>query len=316
MSPHLTNALRETMQNLPYDCFRNNLYSAADLYDNYVCGRPETYRDTLDAKTYAHYISAGKGFEADEAEQIARVLHDNSIARAMRSFLHYIPKHNVIGIMGGHGLKRTSGKYADVVMMSKRLTEGGALMISGGGPGAMEATHLGAWMAGHSDDDTLEAIDIMKQAPTFQHPSWLDTAFEVAHRWPQPQYKSLGLPTWAYGHEPPTPLATHTAKFFDNSIREDAILTIAYGGLVFAPGSAGTLQEVFQEATQDHYLSLGMASPMIFYDAEFWTHEIPIYRLMQHLVEKGHYKNLILDLCDTPQEVVTLLEQFRHSQAQ
>ena len=66
----------------------------------------------------------------------------------------------------------------------------------------------------------------------------------------QTKYVSLGIPTWLYGHEPSTPFATHIAKYFVNSVREDTILTVAYGGIIFTPGSAGTLQEIFQEAVQ------------------------------------------------------------------
>ncbi len=62
--------------------------------------------------------------------------------------------------------------------------------------------------------------------------------------------KSIGIPTWLYGHEPPAPFATHIAKYFANSVREDGLLTIAKHGVIFAPGSAGTTQEIFQDATQ------------------------------------------------------------------
>ena len=85
---------------------------------------------------------------------------------------------------------------------------------------------------------------------------------------------SLGIPTWLYGHEPSTPFATHIAKLFENSIREDSILTLAFGGIIYAPGSAGTVQEIFQEAVQNHYLSFGVSSPMIFLGSKYWNDEI------------------------------------------
>ena len=107
---------------------------------------------------------------------------------------------------------------------------------------------------------------------------------------------SLGIPTWLYGHEPSTPFATHIAKFFENSLREDNILTLAFGGTIYAPGSAGTLQEIFQEAVQNHYLSFGFSSPMIFLGKQFWTEEIPVYPLVEQLMETGKYKNLLLTL--------------------
>ena len=122
---------------------------------------------------------------------------------------------------------------------------------------------------------------------------------------------SLGVPTWLYGHEPSTPFATHIAKFFENSLREDNnILTMAFGGIIYAPGSAGTLQEIFQEAVQDHYLSYGFASPMIFLGKHFWTEEIPVYPLIEHLMETGKYRNLLITLTDDIDEAVATLQTF------
>ena len=139
------------------------------------------------------------------------------------------------------------------------------------------------------------------------------SAFRVMRRFPQFVFRSLGLPTWLYGHEPSTPFATDIAKFFDNSIREDSILTIAFGGIVFTPGSAGTMQEVFQEAVQNHYLSFGLASPMIFFGRRFWDEEMPVYPFLEDLVEKGKYKNLNLVLVDTGHDAVQELLSFRNN---
>ena len=180
----------------------------------------------------------------------------------------------------------------------------------------MEATHLGAWMAGFSTRELEDAFAMMSIAPSFKDAGWLRTAFGVIDKYPQQEYVSLGIPTWLYGHEPSTPFATHIAKFFENSLREDNILTLAFGGTIYAPGSAGTLQEIFQEAVQNHYLSFGFASPMIFLGKQFWTEEIPVYPLMEHLMETGKYKNLLLTLTDDIDEVIDTLQQFSQQQPQ
>ena len=91
---------------------------------------------------------------------------------------------------------------------------------------------------------------------------------------------------------------------FENALREDGLLTIAGGGIVYSPGSAGTLQEIFQEAVQNHYLSFGYSSPMIFLGREYWTEEMPVYLLLDHLLKKGKYKNLLLTLTDEIDEIV------------
>lgn len=303
---------------VPFNPFIGRLYDAYMLYDRYECGKPETFQHTFDQTVYRHFIHLGKEISSaiDIKETLARTLHDHAIRNALHDFLSNYKERDVIGIMGGHGLKRTDNGYARIASLSKRLTEEGFLMISGGGPGAMEATHLGAWMAGRNNEELKEALQVLHAAPTFDHPLWLDTAFSVMRQYPQDNYKSLGVPTWLYGHEPATPFATHIAKYFDNSIREDGILTIAKGGIIYTPGSAGTMQEIFQDATQNHYESFGYASPMIFMGKDFWTDEIPVYPLLQSLMKKGRYRNLILTLTDDEDEMVEALRQFRHAEQQ
>ena len=213
--------------------------------------------------------------------------------------------------MGGHAMLRTDAKYRQIVFLTKQLTEQGFCMLSGGGPGAMEATHLGAWMAGRNEDELEDALRILSASPSFRDLPWLSTAFEVINKYPQTRYESLGIPTWLYGHEPSTPFATHIAKFFENSIRENHILTLPFGGIIYTPGSAGTMHEIFRDAEQNHYLSYGFSSPMIFLGTKFWTEEIPAYTLLLKLSERGKYKNLSLTLTDAPEEIIGQLLSFQ-----
>ena len=99
----------------------------------------------------------------------------------------------------------------------------------------MEATHIGAWLAGRNDTEVTDSLNLLAQVPSYKDKNWLDTAFLVRNRYPQSHYKSIGVPTWLYGHEPTTPFATHIAKYFENAIREDGILTIAKSTPVAAP---------------------------------------------------------------------------------
>ncbi len=295
---------------MPFDIFREHLYSAEDLYKGYQLGKPGSYKDCYDQQVYNHYLEKGKA-TSDIKETLARTLHDHSMTNAMNDFLAHFDERQVVGFMGGHGLLRTEAAYRQVVMVSKTLAENGCLMVSGGGPGAMEATHLGAWMAGRTEAETEDALAILQEAPSFKDKLWLDTALQVMNKYPQEHVMSLGVPTWLYGHEPATPFATHIAKYFDNSIREDSILTIAKGGIIYSPGSAGTMQEIFQEAVQNHYLSFGYASPMIFLGSEYWSNEMPVWPLMQHLIAKGKYKNLLMTLTDSTDEIVKTILEFR-----
>lgn len=286
--------------------FPNHLYTPEELYEGYNPLVSGSYEKCFDGRVYRHYLKKGK-HATDIKETLARALHDHSISDCLRDFLQDFDEHRLIGVMGGHGLSRCDTSYKMVAKLSKRLAEAGFLMITGGGPGAMEATHLGAWMAGRTETELQEALAILSVAPFYTDKHWLATAWEVHDRFPNQGYKSLGIPTWLYGHEPSTPFATHIAKYFDNSIREDGILTIARGGIIYTPGSAGTLQEIFQEAVQNHYLTFGYSSPMVFLDKTFWTEEVPIWPLLTRLVETGKYKNLILCLTDNDDEVERVL---------
>jgi len=295
---------------VPYNIYPNRLYNRNDLYGAYELGNPDSYQITFDKLVYNHFIETGK--EADSIkETLARRLHDHSITDALYDFLEKYDEKKVIAIMGGHSLARNTEDYKKIAKLSKQLTENGYLMTSGGGPGAMEATHVGAWFAGRTIEELEEAFLILDKAPVYKDELWMDTAMQVIDTYPKGEYESLGIPTWLYGHEPPTPFATKIAKYFANSVREDGLLTIAKGGIIFSPGSAGTIQEVFQEVTQNHYLSFGYASPMIFMNKHFWTEETPVYKYITELVEKGKLKNLILSVCDTVDEIKNELDKFK-----
>ena len=304
-------AVGEYLQEVPYDVTRATLYTASDLYDAYDASDAHaSMQRCYDARVYKHYIDTGK-FTSCAKEKLARTLHDHYIEVALDRFVAERDVMRIVGVMGGHGALRSDEMYAKVAALSKRLTEMGYTMVSGGGPGAMEATHLGAWMAGRSDADLADALAMLQCAPRFSDPDWLKSAMAVRERYPQHTYQSLGVPTWLYGHEPATPFASHIAKLFQNSIREDGILTIAMGGIVYSPGSAGTVQEIFQDAVQNHYLSLKVSSPMIFLGKQFWSEEMPFYPMLEYLTATSKYRNLDLSLTDEIADVVAHLEDFQ-----
>lgn len=295
--------------NVPYNIYQSELYSKNDLYGAYIVGSPETYEDTFDKIVYNHFLNTGK--EADSIlETLARRLHDHSISDALYDFLEKYDQKKVVAVMGGHGLPRNTDDYKMLAKLSKSLTEDGYLLSSGGGPGAMEATHLGAWFAGRTTNELEDAFKILDQAPVYKDKLWMDTAMQVIYKFPKNDYESLGIPTWLYGHEPPTPFASKIAKYFANSVREDGLLTIAKGGVIFSPGSAGTIQEIFQEVTQNHYLSFGYASPMIFLNSDYWTRDKPIYPLLKDMSDEGKLKNLILSVCNSIEDIKDELGKF------
>lgn len=298
---------------LPYHAYPNQLYTRETLYNNFDPEHPITYEETLDKIIYDHYIATGK--EANNIkETLARRLHDHSISDALYDFLENYEDTKVIAIMGGHGLSRKSKTFYKVASISKKLTEKGYLLVSGGGPGAMEATHVGAWFAGKKMKVMKAAIAHLASAPKYDDPNWLKTAFEVLQKYPSSTYKSIGIPTWLYGHEPPTPFATHIAKYFANSVREEGLLAIAKGGVVYAPGSAGTIQEIFQDIAQNHYKSYGIASPMVFLNKQYWSYNRPVYPLLELLQLRGDLNHLDLGIYDRIGDVIEHIDGFRKSQ--
>ena len=284
---------------VPYHPYRPALYTVDDLYDGFDASAPDSYATTFDARVYAHWKHTGKAEPPSILETLARRLHDHAITDALEAFIDGRP---VAAIMGGHSLARGTTAYREVARLGRLLARQGILMATGGGPGAMEATHLGAYFAGRDDRSLDEAIEMLRGAPDYKHPDWLASAFRVRSRFP-PQADataSLGIPTWYYGHEPPNPFATHIAKYFANSVREDGLLTIAKCGIVFSPGSAGTIQEIFQDACQNHYGSVGIVSPMVFLGERYWTVEKPVYPLLRQLADGREY-GALLAITDEPE---------------
>lgn len=300
---------------LIYNPYRGSLYTAEELYEGFDRTKPETYANTPDARIYAHWKARGAEAAPSILDTLAQRLHDHAISDALEDLLQRAPSaRKIVAIMGGHAMARGAADYRQVAMISRELTVRGFFMVSGGGPGAMEATHLGAWFATRTVEDLDAALAILALAPHFEHKEWLSRAFEVRERWPldaaaAEKCMSLGVPTFQYGHEPPNPFATHIAKYFANSVREEGLLFIARGGVIYSPGSMGTFQEVFQDACQNHYLTAGVVSPMVFLGKEFWTQKKPVFPLLQQLAGSAPYAKYLL-VTDSTEEVIESLVKY------
>jgi predicted Rossmann-fold nucleotide-binding protein len=237
-----------------------------------------------------------------------------------------------VGIMGGHDLDRDSLAYQKVARLAYALAHQGFTLLSGGGPGAMEATHLGALLQ-HESPESLETalaeLALQPKLPdnlknVIDQEGRLDEALvEQAHAWMLPAWRilertqnpgaSVAIPTWLYGHEPTSPLATHIAKYFQNSIREDGLLAVATHGVIYAEGRAGTLQEIFQDANQNYYRLFGHFSPMTFYGADYWVKTIPAVPVLQALFTPEDFRSFVL-VTDEPGKIVDFLVQHRETE--
>ncbi|MFC8094143.1 LOG family protein [Streptomyces sp. NPDC057301] len=260
---------------LPFDPYRGLVYSPDDLFASLADG----YENTPDAHAYAWFQRTKA--DRDIHASMLRAIHDDSISDALDELLSGA---RVVGVMGGHAMRRGTEAYEGAARLGRELARAGFTVATGGGPGAMEAANLGAYAAPHDDEMLGDALRLLAKAPLFT-PSiteWATAAFEVRSRWPQGG-RSVGIPTWFYGHEPPNPFASHIAKYFANATREDGLLARSNAGVVFLPGAAGTVQEIFDNATPNYYESRGEPTPMVLVNRAHWTQKLPTWPLLQAL---------------------------------
>jgi hypothetical protein len=117
------------------------------------------------------------------------------------------------------------------------------------------------------------------------------------------------IPTWFYGHEPTNVFATGIAKYFANALREDTLLHRCRGGIVYLPGQAGTVQEIFQAVTENFYAAdASLVAPMVLVGVEYWTSTYPAWPLLQRL-GAGRPMGAVVHCVDTVDEAASLLSE-------
>jgi len=288
----------EIPDGLPYDPFRTSLYTPEELTAGGLDARIERY-------------VAEHGFRAPPArEALAQRLHDHAMDTALGEFLCARPR--AVGVMGSAVIRRDDPLFATVVELGRALADAGFLVATGGGPGAMEAANLGAALAGSDRDGVPEELVRM---PSYEDdPDGYAAASVAVRERMGPRSESLAIPTWFYPNEPVGQFATHVAKYFANSIREDGLLSLAVSGIVYAPGRAGTTQELFQDAAQNAYGIRGR-SPMVLLGREAWDGDPSLYAVLRDQARRhGGYESLVA-LCETPAEAVAFIEEQQPSES-
>lgn len=278
------------LPDVPVEVYRSRLYTPPELYDT------ADYQTSLDARAYAW---ASSGNDPD----LAAALHDHAIDEALDE---WIEGRHLVGVMGGHSLQRGGSEYAYAARLGRALGRT-HVVTTGGGPGAMEAANLGAYLAHEPEEALTEALEVLGRVPSFTPDvgAWVDAAFAVLREHPHGT-DTLGIPTWHYGHEPPNPFATRIAKYFRNATREAILLEICERGIVFLPGAAGTLQEVFQDACENYYADESAIAPMILVGREHWTDTVPAWQLLTTLA-RGRAMEPHVHLVDTIEEAAALV---------
>ena len=207
---------------LPFKPLRAFLYTPKELSEK-------------DSAIYKYYKET-----SSISARMAYALHDFSMLDAI---LDYAEGKTFVGVMGGHQVKRTDPMYEQLVRLGNLIANLGFICVTGGGPGAMEATNLGAYLSSmeaarrkvsltaeideqpsESSDDVFEyrgdehGIDealalIRKPVDGFigEEMHNVEAARRVTARFGEPVgcSPSIGIPTWFYGHEPSNIFASY-----------------------------------------------------------------------------------------------------------
>lgn len=293
-------AVLSELPSLPFTPYRADLYSYEELTSGHEV---DGWQTTLDARLSAWFASAS----TDMFDGLVRALHDATIDAAVARFVR---DRHMVGVMGGHALDRDAPRYRFLAQVGRSLTRAGFCIATGGGPGVMEAANLGAWFAPFADDEMEQALGLLARAPSYETDpdTYIRRTLDVRTRWPDGG-ESLGVPTWVYVNEPTSGFATHIAKYFTNSIREDGLLAVARSGVVYGPGSAGTEQEIFTDIAQNSLTLYKVRSPVVFVDSDYFERERPeLVTAVRRQAEVYGWSDLVA-VCDDPDRVVSFIAQ-------
>ena len=205
--------------------------------------------------------------------------HQNtwSVFKIMSEFVEGFEKLSNIGpcvsIFGSARTKKSNPYYKDAIILSKKLTQKGYGIITGGGPGIMEAANKGAKEAGGA---------------------------------------SVGLNIDLPFEQTPNKYIDYEKSIDFNYFFVRKVMFVKYAqAFVILPGGVGTLDELFETITLIQTEKI-QKIPIILYGSEYWEGlvswlKITVLEKEQCISESDFDNFLLLDDID---EVVNAIDEF------
>ena len=187
-------------------------------------------------------------------------LHDHAIDVALED----VDDRPASGrVMGGHAVERGQPGYAEAARLGHgSVGAGWSRPVAAPGRWRLP-TSARAWRR-RPARGLDEALALLARVPTYRPVGRIvgDAAFDVLERLPGDATRSGSRPgTTATSRPTCSPRAI--AKYFRNATREATLLEVCDAGIVFLPGRAGTVQEVFQDACENYYADESSVAPMV-----------------------------------------------------
>ena len=156
---------------VPFDPYHPGAYTAEELYNDIG----EGYHVTLDAAI--DRWRRGLATPPRLRDTLATALHDDAMTDALDDLLAGTDPSMTVGVMGGHSVTRDSDDYRLAADLGAALAGTGHLVTTWGGPGAMEATNLGAACPPDLLDESLDRL--RKVAGTADVTAWVQAGLDV-----------------------------------------------------------------------------------------------------------------------------------------
>ena len=178
----------------------------------------------------------------------------------------------------------------------------------------MEAGNLGAYFAGRPKEELDAVLAELTRWPTYRghEAQYVDSARSITARQPAGA-PSLAVATWRFDDEPISQFATDIAKLFQNSVREDGLLSIADAGVTYFQGDFGTLREIFQDLSQNASAQPAHQMAMVFVDSEAYGQPgSPFYLARARALEGAPPFDDLITLADSADSVVAAVNAARN----